>query len=122
MKFKKAQQIFNDHVFNDVSKVDEKVDEINLFRAKEEALIKQRVTKLEGQRMHSAEISNTHAVWIGKLESHPILKHQGEFNGDIIKRLVALENAWGSMQAQLTRNTIKMGDIIKRGRPKKATV
>jgi len=142
-KFKEAQVVFNNYIFDEMEKLNE-------FRANEEALIKQRVTKLEGQRMHSAEISNTHAVWIGKLESHPILKHQGEFNGDIIKRLVALENAWGSMQAQLTRNTIKMGELIdklkkheagtlchtecpiklecltpvkrKRGRPKKATV
>jgi len=61
-KFKEAQVVFNNYIFDEMEK-------LNLFRANEEALIKQRVTKLEGQRMHSAEIENTHAVWIGKLET-----------------------------------------------------
>ena len=60
-KFKEAQVVFNNYIFDEVRNLNE-------FRANEEALIKQRVTKLE--------------------------------------------NAWESMQAQLTRNTIKMGDII----------
>lgn len=40
--FKKAQEVFNNYIYEEVEKSNE-------FRAKEESLIKQRVTKLENQ-------------------------------------------------------------------------
>jgi len=99
-KFKEAQVVFNNYIFDEMEK-------LNLFRANEEALIKQRITAIE---QDFAKL---------KLNHHNHFKAHEESMGQIRDDLGLDSRILNQRLLKLENNTpVKR----KRGRPKKATV
>ena len=132
-KFKKAQVVFNNYIFDEVGKLNE-------FRAKEEALIKQRVSALENDIPKLKDTSewcyNTLDFYYKTLRLHDRVEEDGknisELRRDVMsmnRRLVDAEAMIVSLQLKLDTCNLKIDypvDTLKScdekrkiGRPKK---